>query len=51
LIIHGVIEIKSVTLSLKKTLTQIERHILRLNGGVWKVYIVTGQKTFLVSYS
>ena len=34
LIIHGVIEVKSMTLSLKKTITQIERHILRLNGGV-----------------
>jgi hypothetical protein len=32
--IHGVIEVKSMALHKKKVLAQIERHILRLNGGV-----------------
>lgn len=32
--IHGIIEIKSMTLSEKKILTQIANHILRLNGGI-----------------
>lgn len=34
LVIHVVIEIKSMNLTMKKALTQIERHIVRLNGGV-----------------
>lgn len=32
--IHGIVEVKSMPLYKKKVLTQINRHIMRLNGGV-----------------